>query len=98
MTIEFLRELILGVAALSILCGGIRLAFKHNLAGGLMLGYGAIPFAVDSACSSSPLQLFSSLGMCLLFCFQSGLRPDYERQRRLCERVRQYIKQRLTKY
>ena len=49
MTIEFLREFILGVSALLFLCDGIRLAFKHNLAAGLMLGYGAIPFAVDSA-------------------------------------------------
>lgn len=49
MTIEFTRELILGVAALLFLCGGIGLAFEHNFAAGLMLGYGAIPFAVDSA-------------------------------------------------
>lgn len=49
MKIELLRQFILGVAALLFLCGGIRLAFKHNLAAGLMLGYGAIPFAVDSA-------------------------------------------------
>lgn len=49
MTIEFTRELILGVAALLFLCGGIGLAFKHRFAAGLMLGYGAIPFAVDSA-------------------------------------------------
>lgn len=65
MTIEFLRKLILWVAALSILCGGIRLAFKHNLAAGLMLGYGAIPFAVDSAVYH--LYSYSLLWVCVCY-------------------------------
>lgn len=56
MTIELLRELILLFAGCLFIYGGIRLACRKGILGYLLIGYGAIPFAVD--CIISKLYIY----------------------------------------
>lgn len=46
-TIELIRELILVAAAFLFILGSMQLAFHKNVIGGILLGYGTVPFAVD---------------------------------------------------
>ena len=57
MRIELVRELILLFAGCLFIYGGIRLACrKKDTAGYILIGYGAIPFAVD--CVVSKLYIY----------------------------------------
>ena len=56
MTIELLRELILIFAGCLFIFGGIRLACKKDSLSYTLIGYGAIPFAVD--CVISKLYIY----------------------------------------
>lgn len=56
MTIELLRELLLIFAGCLFIFGGIRLACKKDSLSYTLIGYGAIPFAVD--CVVSKLYIY----------------------------------------
>ena len=56
MTIELLRELILIFAGCLFIFGGIRLSCKKDSLSYTLIGYGAIPFAVD--CVISKLYIY----------------------------------------
>ena len=56
MTIELLRDLILLFAGCLFIFGGIKLACRKGTVGYILVGYGAIPFAVD--CVISKLYIY----------------------------------------
>lgn len=64
MTIELLRELILIFAGCLFIFGGIRLACKKDSLSYTLIGYGAIPFAVDCVVSKLYIYFLMWCGIC----------------------------------
>ena len=64
MTIELLSELILLFAGFLFIFGGIRLACKKDSLSYTLIGYGAIPFAVDCVISKLYIYLLMWTAVC----------------------------------
>ena len=64
MTIELLRELILLFAGYLFILGSIKLAYRKGTVGYILVGYSAIPFAVDCVISKLYIYLLMWTAIC----------------------------------